>query len=223
MATCLHNLKGMTLLADREYISRPWFTYLVEVLQLDYIIRVPINDYKGEINQGRKRYGSLIKQARAGKMVSQDLVMEGTPGQFIAFRNESATTKAEELVLLLTSLKAKKQRIARIYGQRWHTECLFKNWKSNGFHLEELSLVNLAKIRLMVSLVIAAYVLCASEGIRRLNRIRSRVNQEGSKTRYESIFRKGYTFVCLVAQQIERFLGYLIDVLGKPIRSLKPT
>jgi hypothetical protein len=223
MAQCIYPLQGMTLLADREYISRPWFTWLVEVLELDYIIRVPINDYKGEINQGKKRYSRLIKQARAGKMVSQDLMMEGIACQFIAFRNESATTQAEELVLLLTSLKANKQRIARLYAQRWHTECLFKNWKSNGFHLEELSLINPAKIRLMVSLVIAAYVLCAREGIRHLNQIRSRTTKEGRETRYISLFRKGYTFICLVAQQIERFLVYLIDILGKPIRTLKPT
>jgi hypothetical protein len=223
MAMCIHDLKGMTLLADWEYISRPWFTWLVEVLQVDDIIRVPINDYKGEISQGKKPCSSLIKQARTGKMVSQDLMMEGRPCQFIAFGNESATTKAEELVLLLTSLKAKKQRIAHIYAQRWHTECLFKNWKSNGFHLEELSLVKPAKIRLMVSLVIAAYVLCACEGIRHLNRIRSRINQNGIQTRYRSILRKGYAFVCLVAQPIELFLQHLINTLGKPIRGLKTT
>jgi len=38
MTKCLDDLKGMTLLADGEYISRPWFTYLVEVLQVDDII-----------------------------------------------------------------------------------------------------------------------------------------------------------------------------------------
>jgi len=48
MTKCLDDLKGMTLLADGEYISRPWFTYLVEVLQVNDIIRVPINDYKRE-------------------------------------------------------------------------------------------------------------------------------------------------------------------------------
>jgi len=121
------------------------------------------------------------------------------------------------------SLKAKKQRVAHIYAQRWHTECVFKNWKSNGFHLEQLCLVNPAKIRLMVSLVIAAYVLCASEGITHLNRIRSRINKEGIKTRYESIFRKGYTFVCLAAQKIELFLMHLNNTLGKPIYTLKTT
>jgi len=101
MGMCIHPLKGMRLLADWAYISRPWFSWLVEVMQLDYIIRVPINSYKAEMNQGRKSYSSLIKAARAGKMVSQDLMMEGIGGQFIAFGNESATTKAEELLLLL--------------------------------------------------------------------------------------------------------------------------
>jgi hypothetical protein len=65
MATCL---KGMTLIADREYIGREWFTWLVEEIGLEWVIRVPIRDYQHEINQGRKSYSALINKARAGKL-----------------------------------------------------------------------------------------------------------------------------------------------------------
>jgi hypothetical protein len=50
-----------------------------------------------------------------------------------------------------------------------------------------------------------------------------RINQEGMKTGYQCIFRKGYAFVCLSAQQIEPFLLHLINTIVKPIRTLKPT
>jgi hypothetical protein len=77
--------------------------------------------------------------------------------------------------------------------------------------------------RLMIILVIVAYVPCACEGIRQLNKIQSRNTKEGIEIYYESIFRKGYTCLNLVAQQIERFLLHLINTLGKPIRTLKPS
>ena len=124
MATCLHSLKGMTLIADREYIGREWFTWLVEEMGLDWVIRVPIRDYKHEISQGKKSYSALIKKARAGKLVAQAVEIAGKPYQFVAFRNAQATTKEEELVLLLTSLKGPKKRIALIYGLRWQIECM---------------------------------------------------------------------------------------------------
>ena len=95
--------------------------------------------------------------------------------------------------------------------------------KSNGFHLEDLSLVKPAKIRLLVSVVVAAYVLCVTEGIKRLPQITSRTTADGKQTRYESIFRKGYSWVSLMAQGLELFLDFLLATLGKPIRTLKPT
>lgn len=223
MASRLHCLKGMTLIADREYIGREWFGWLVDEMGLAWVIRVPIRDYKHEISQGKKRYTTLIKQARAGKLVAQEVEIAGKLYQFIAFKNEQASTKEEELVLLLTSLKGHKKRIALIYGLRWHIECMFKHLKSNGFHLEDLSMVKPAKIRLLVSVVVAAYVLCVCEGIKRLRLIRTRTTTEGKQTRYESIFRKGYTWVSLRAQRIELFLDFLLNTLGKPIRQLKPT
>ena len=228
MASRLHCLKGMTLIADREYIGREWFTWLVEEMGLEWVIRVPFRDYKHEISEGKKSYSALIKKARAGKLVAQAVIIAGKSYQFVAFKNEQATSKEEELVLLLTTLRSSKKRIALIYGLRWQIECIgaarrFKHLKSNGFHLEELSLVKPAKIRLLVSLVVAAYVLCVTEGIKRLRRIRSRITPEGKQTRYESIFRKGYSFICSMAQRLALFLDFLLATLGKPIRFLKPT
>lgn len=228
MAGCLHSLKGMTLLADREYIGREWFGWLVDEMGLDWVIRVPIRDYKHEISAGKNSYSALIKKARAGKLVAQSVTIAGKSYQFVAFKNQQATSKEEELVLLLTSLKVNKKRIALIYGLRWHVECMFKHLKSNGFHrratpLEDLSMVKPAKIRLLVSVVVAAYVLCVCEGIKRLRLIRTRTTKQGKQTRYESIFRKGYAWVSVRAQRIELFLDFLLESLGKPIRTLKPT
>ena len=55
-------LRGFCLLADREYVGRDWFAFLDE-LGLLFIIRLSRQDYKAEISQGGKSYGSLLKRA----------------------------------------------------------------------------------------------------------------------------------------------------------------
>jgi hypothetical protein len=44
------DLRGMTLLTDREYIGRGWFSFLKGNL-LDFVIRLRWGDYFEEINQ----------------------------------------------------------------------------------------------------------------------------------------------------------------------------
>lgn len=222
MASLLHELKGMILLADREYIGREWFTYLSKA-GIDWVIRLPLGAYKYEISAGKKAYSYLIKKARKGRMVNQQLLIEGNNYQFVAFKNLKASDEKEELVLLLTTLQVNKKRVAAIYSFRWEIECMFKHLKSNGFHLEDLSMIEEKKIRLMVTLLIAAYILCVCEGIKKLKQIRSRTSSEGKQTRYESIFRKGYSSLTNCMQRIELFVDFLLAVLGKPIRTLKPT
>ena len=39
-----------------------------------------------------------------------------------------------------------------------------------------------------------------------------------TRTRYESIFRRGYSVFCQFCQKIELFLGWMMANLGKPIR-----
>lgn len=223
MARLLYELKGVTLLADREYIGREWFTYLTTQAQVDWVVRLPLQAYKHEISAGEKSYSWLIKKAAKGKLVSQWVCIEGHSYQFVAFKNAKAVDEKEALVLLLTSLPANKKRIAAIYRLRWGIECMFKNLKSNGFYLEDLSMMNPKKIRLMVALLVAAYVLCVCEGIKKLRYIRSRTTAEGKQTKYTSLFRTGYSGLASCMQKIELFLAFLLSVIGKPIRALKPT
>ena len=222
MASLLYNLEGMTLLADREYIGREWFSYL-KGKGIDFVIRLPVEDYKHEISQAKYAYSYLIKKARAGKTIAQWVDIQGHRYQFIALKNEQATDKKEELVLLLTSLAVDKKRVVALYGLRWQIECMFKHLKTNGFHLEDLSLMQSQKVRLMVCLIIASYVLCVCEGIKNMSKIRHRTLDNGEKHSYESIFGKGYGMLANKFQTIVLFLAFLLGNVGKPIRCLKPT
>jgi transposase len=75
------------------------------------------------------------------------------------------------MVLLITNLQINKKKIIEIYGLRWQIECMFKCLKTNGFNLEDLSMKDPSKVRLMICIVIACYVLCVCEGIKNLKKI----------------------------------------------------
>jgi transposase len=64
---------------------------------------------------------------------------------------------------LLTNLLNKRDS-PDLYRLRWKIEYLFKHLKTNGYNLEDLPLKDTHKIRLMVSLVILAYILVICQG-----------------------------------------------------------
>jgi len=51
------------------------------------------------------------------------------------------------------------------YEQRWNIEVFFKQIKTNGFNLEDMNLKEIDKVRLIMSVVSVAYVLCLKEGL----------------------------------------------------------
>ena len=93
--------------------------------------------------------------------------------------------------------------------------CMFRCLKSNGFDLEGISLTNPAKVRLMLCVVIACYVLCVCEGIRHIRKIAVR---KKTRTRYESVFRRGYSGFCQFCQNLGLFLDWMLVNFSKPIR-----
>lgn len=224
MANLLYGLSGMTLIADREYVGRQWFVDLVEKLGLHFVIRLWETDYKKEFSEQKSHYSQTLRKIRLGKTVDVPLLIEGRAFRFIGTRNQSPEKQDDDLVLLLTNLAIDKKRVIDIYSLRWHIDGaaragLFKFLKTNGFCLEDMSLKNPAKVRLMVCVIIACYVLCVCEGIRHFKKIMIR---KKTRTRYESIFRRGYSVFCQFCQKIELFLGWMMANLGKPIRYASP-
>lgn len=219
MANLLYPLRGMTLIADREYVGRQWFVDLVDGLGLNFVVRLSETDYKKEFGQQKAHYSQTIRKIRRGKTVDVPLLIEGRAFRFIGTRNPNPEKEDDDLVLLMTNLAIDKKRVIDIYGLRWHIECMFKCLKTNGFYLEDMSLKKPAKVRLMVCVVIACYVLCVCEGIRNCKTIGVR---KKTKTRYESIFRRGYSVFCQFCQELELFLEWMLVNFGKPIRVAPP-
>lgn len=117
MAATLYDLRGFCLLADREYVGRGWFTFLDE-LGLFFIIRLSRQDYKDEISAGGKSYGSLLKRALTGKLVSQDIRIGQGCYQFVATCHQDGPNGTDPLVLLLTNTTWSKQKVLARYRIR---------------------------------------------------------------------------------------------------------
>ena len=221
MAAKLFDLRGFCLLADREYIGRDWFAFLDE-LGLLFIIRLPRQDYKYEISAGGRSYGSLLKRALKGKVVSQDIRLGQGCYQFIATCHQDGPDGADPLVLLLTNTTWAKHKVVDRYRIRWCTESLFGHLKTNGFDLEEMGFENEQKIRLMVAIVVVLYVICVAEGLKHFERIGQKKYADGRVSNSEAVFRVGYGVVAVQLRTIEHFLGWLLNAMHQKVKVPKP-
>ncbi len=110
MAAKLYDLKGLCLLADREYVGWDWFAFLDEIGLL-FIIRLSRQDYKYEVSVGGKSYGSLLRSALKGKVVSQSVQIGQGRYAFVAALHQDGPDSADPLVLLLTNSSWSRQKV----------------------------------------------------------------------------------------------------------------
>ncbi len=218
MANTLLPLKGMTLLADREYIGRKWFNFLVNELSLNFVIRIPQGDYKTDLGY---LYGQFIRDIKKGKTKAITIEIGESTFQLIGTKNRNPENADDDLLILMTNLPNKKHKIIAIYGLRWQIECMFKCMKTNGFNLEELGFSNPNKVRLMLCIVIACYVLCVCEGIKKIKQ-KSKKTTKNEKENRISIFHQGYEIVNLKVQKITLFLDWLLKSVFYESKKFKP-
>lgn len=218
MANILLPLKGMTLLADREYIGRNWFTFLVDELSLNFAIRLPQGDYKTDLGH---LYGQFIRDIKKGKTKDIPLKMGNHTFRLIGVKNRNPENQEDDLLILLTNLPNNKHKIIAIYGLRWQIECMFKCLKSNGFNMEDLGFTNPNKVRLMLCIVIACYVLCVCEGIKKIKK-KAKNNEKTAQVNRVSLFQQGYEIVNLKVQKIVLFLDWLINEIFYLPKKFKP-
>jgi hypothetical protein len=224
----IFNLKGLILLADREYIGRKWFNYLKNK-KIDFIIRLKEKVYKKEIDKpnARKNAKKKIAPLRYIKLqrmalfqryrncgVSKQFKMSGNNYTFVVFKIPKKNAK-ENLIYFISSLKNKKE-IVKAYPIRWTIESCFKHLKSNGFNLEEMNFKNPLKIMLMMAITVFLYVLCIVEGLKELKKSKPsdlKKYANGKHFLTISVFSKGLSYLCLKFNNLITFIDYLYDEL----------
>lgn len=189
------NLQGKTLLADREYIGSDWINYLTDN-GLAFTIRLRKRFYQKQINKApglsyQELIHKVMRSKLAYKVAGKTVQVEGHTYQFVVAKYLDATGKPT-LLLLLSSQESSPVKIAASYLKRWKIECCFRHLKSNGFDLEQINLRGKARTKLLMAIVVFAYIISIHEGLKTYKKVRCIQRKDGTIEKAESIFRHGY-------------------------------
>jgi len=182
------DLHGKLLIADREFIGKNWLSSLTD-LGLHFVIRLRKGMYRSQIQNMGVSYDEL--ERRALKKGYAKVIFQ-LDERFYKLELWRSNNNNEPIVYLITNV-LDKQRIGKRYAKRWKIEYCFKHLKTNGFNLEDMSMTDLKKIRLMISLVVVAYILAIREGImqQKVQKVRTIKYRNGDKYPAVSIFKNG--------------------------------
>ena len=212
-ALSLFDLRGMTLLADREYIGKEWFKYL-NGKGIKFVIRLKFSDYYCEVDafEGKSYQGMYDKCRQKGKLVKKQICLAEERYWIVMIPNPKLGA-AEEVIIFLTTL-APTMKTTQLYALRWKIECLFFHLKTNGYNMEDLNLKGAAKSRLMMAVVAGAYLLAVREGWKRRSQIPIQRYKDGTQTLEISIFRKGLAIVVAKCLRFVEFLKYISSIFS---------
>jgi hypothetical protein len=145
--------------------------------------------YQSYIESSGYSYEKLEKKALKKGYSQAIFEMEGGCYKIEMWKS---SIQDEPIIYLITNILRQK-RIGKQYAKRWKIEYCFKHLKTNGFHLEDMSFTDLKKIRLMIALVIVAYIVAVREGIiqQKNQPVRVIKYKNGDKLPSVSLFRNG--------------------------------
>lgn len=203
------DLKGMILLADREYVGKKWFKFL-KTNKINFVIRLKHGDYQSEVDTGEgKTYEQMfLKCAAKNKVLKRQIWLDGELFTFVMMPNPK--THADEPVLLFLTTLPNAKQAAELYVYRWKIECLFKHLKSNGFHLEDMNLKDEGKNLLMFAVAATAYTLTIRSAWKHRKSIATKIFADGSKSLENSIFREGLSRITAICFSFIRFLTFVL-------------
>ena len=161
---CKLEVPHLTLLADREFIGKEWFSWLSES-KIGFTIRLRSKNYLSHWEDELDTVcddilKDISKHLNKNKYYSKKMEIEGNVFYFSARK----TSDQEDPILYLLSTNSDPEEAAMEYKMRWAIETFFKNLKSNGFNLESLNFKKPEKIELLLGIVTICYVLAIREG-----------------------------------------------------------
>jgi len=206
------DLKGKTLIADREYIGQNWFKFLIGK-GLNFVIRSKANTYTSAINGSPgKSFEQLAKKVLRSKVpykaVRKRFYLNGMGLYLVIAKNPDRDPK-EPFIILITNLDRSAYRIASDYLVRWKIEHCFFHLKSNGFNLESINLKSSGRRKLLMAVVVLAYVLSVHEGLKTYGKVAIKTYANGETWRSKSVFRYGMEKIVRYCGSMLTFCRYL--------------
>lgn len=208
------DLKGKILIADREYIGKDWFKYLIHK-GLGFVIRSKVKTYKAAVNSAPgKSYDELIakvlRSKKPYKALRKQFVLNGMTLYFVVAKNPDENRK-EPYILLITTMDRPAYGIAATYLVRWKIEHCFFHLKSNGFNLEAMNLKSSSRCKLLMAVVVFAYILSVQEGLKTYDEVPLKKYDNGEVWKTKSVFRHGFEKMVVHCISILTFCKYLVQ------------
>jgi hypothetical protein len=139
------------LTADREFVGKKWFEYLVEK-EIKFCIREKqdkIINYKGK----EIVIKSLFQNLKLNEYRHIDVIeMYGMKLSLTGGRLEN------DYLLIITNYESNTDEVLATYSKRWEIETMFKAFKAQGFDLESTHLTKKDRIEKLLALMAIAFV-----------------------------------------------------------------
>ena len=180
-------LKGCTgcILADREFIGKDWFAFLLRQQGWDFVIRIRCNRWV-TLDDGQLRYlATMTKYWKRGatRTYVNVCLYRSLRLNLVVHRPHKGDP------LLLVTNRSDLDQVMAQYGLRWSIETAFAFLKTKGFHLEETRLTRPDRIQLLLGLLAWALLWCLLIGLEAHQRKTIAIKKHGRRA--ISVFRLG--------------------------------
>lgn len=193
------------LSADREFVGKDWFNYLLGEPETPFRLRIRANH---KLNDGR--------QSLRASVVFQDLQIGQTkvlkqPRWLWGHKLYIAALRLEDGELLIIATQTHPQTAITDYAKRWGIETLFGIFKTRGFCLESTHLSDaerLSKLLALLSLALC-WVVLTGEWLHQIKPLK--LKKHGRKTK--SVFRYGFDYLRNIVLNLEHKTDEFLHVL----------
>lgn len=176
------------VLADREFIGKHWFAYLINE-DIGFYIRIRNNT----ITTNSRGLAVDIDSLFYGVKWCENRIIKGRRkvyGHQLYLSGSRHDTDGE---LLIVATNRSPDNALEIYLKRWEIESLFSCFKSRGFRFEETRMVNPVRISRLLVLLTIGFCWAHKVGEWQNEEVPIKIKKHGRKT--ISIFRYGLNFI----------------------------
>lgn len=220
----VHKDLNITLLADREFIGKNWFSFLKKA-GFSLVIRARWQDYWKEVSLSCGKLIPKLERYIFRKINKQGffqvpITLNGQQFYYTVLLNSAKRKKKKDKWMVLITDKANIQWIKQSYPMRWSIEVFFYHCKTNGFNLEDLNLSKPLKAQLMMGVTALGYVLSIINALKnnQLRKVKKQFFKAKNKSYNRvSLFRLGYDLLKNSIHSLADFIRFCQDLILKNI------
>lgn len=149
------------IIGDREFIGSSWFKYLKDN-GIGILIRLKDNMYVTRYKKKIKVCNIIKGNTRKGcQSDKKQYWLDDVQIYIHGFRYRNDEGRLENLILASFTSQTK---VSDEYSKRWHIEVMFKNFKSNGFNMEDTHVTKQNRLETLFGLLTLGYICAINAG-----------------------------------------------------------